>query len=111
MAGLTNEQIQALLSKTRRKGQYQDYLVEFYNSPEAGICVNDTWPDLSGKSASTIKQGFEGAKDKAEVVEAVGGKENAERIIVKSDKVGDGDDARELVYLINLNKVEMPEAA
>jgi len=108
MAGLTNEQIMALLSKTRQKGVYQDRLIEFFNGPEAGICVNTTWPDLGGKTASTLKQGFEGAKDKAEVVEALGSKEAAERIIVKSDKQEDGT---ELVYLINLNKVEMDEAA
>src|SRR5215467_4111015 len=103
VAGLTNDQIMALLSKTRQKGVYTERLNDFIGSGEPGICVNDTWADLSGKKATTLKQGFEAAKDKKEAAEG------ADKVIVKSDKAEDGT---ERVYLINLAHVEgLPEAA
>jgi len=94
---LSNEQIMALLSKTRQKGVYTDRLNEFLASGEQGIEVNSTWPDLGGKKATTLKQGFEAAKDKKEA------NEGADKVIVKTDE--------EKVYLINLALVEGVEAA
>ena len=96
-ASLTTDQIMALLSKTRRKGEYTELLNEFVESGEAGVSVGEKWPHLSGKKATTLKQGFEAAKDKKEAVDG------ADKIVVKSDK---GDDGTEGVYLINLALVE-----
>lgn len=96
---LTHEQIQALLSKTRQKGVYTERMNEFLASGEGGICVNETWADLAGKKATTLKQGFEGAKEKKDVAEG------ADKVIVKSDE--------EKVYLINLAAagIELPGQA
>jgi hypothetical protein len=94
---LTNEQILELLSKTRQKGQYVSILNEFVTSEQAGVSVNDTWPALAGKKATTLKQGFESAKDKKEAVDG------ADKVIVKAD----GD----RVFLINLAHVEGVEVA
>lgn len=88
MAGLTADQISTLLGKTRQKGVYIQYLNQFVNSGEQGVCVNETWADLTDKKATTLKQGFENAKDNKE---AAPGSENV-KVIANEDKV----------YLINL---------
>lgn len=88
MAGLTPDQIQALLGKTRSKGEYLRYLNEFVASGEGGVCANEQWVAIRDKKASTIKQGFVNAQDKKE---AAPGAENV-KILVNED----------LVYLINL---------
>lgn len=88
MAGLTAEQISALLGATRQKGQYLIYMNKFVDSGEGGVCANDEWVDLKDKKASTLKQGFENAKQNKEVHD---GAENV-KILVNEDKV----------YLINL---------
>lgn len=69
MAGLTAEQIQALLGKTRQKGVYTEKLNEFLASGESGVSVNETWMELKDKKDSTLKQGFEAAKEKKEAAE------------------------------------------
>jgi len=94
--GLTPEQIDALLSKTRTKGEYVVSLNEFLSSGEAGVCVNDQWKQMGGKKATTLKQGFEAAKDKKEA------NDGADKVIVKTDE--------EKVYLINLALVQGVEA-
>lgn len=86
--GLTAEQIQALLGKTRTKGQYIVYLNKFVESGEAGICVNEEFADLASKKASTLKQGFEGAKNAKDAVEGA----EFVKVVPNDDKV----------YLINL---------
>lgn len=101
MAGLSPDQIKALLGKTRQKGQYEGYLIEFVKSGEGGICVNEEWMDLTEKKATTLKQGFENAKDKAAVVEATEGASKNVKVISQEDKV----------YLINLSNVEAEEVA
>jgi hypothetical protein len=109
MAGLTAEQIQALLGKTRQKGQYLELLNKFIESGEMGVNVQDTWVELRDKQPSTIKQGFEGAKDKKEAAEG------AELVKVITNKEGEGDSAVTTVYLINMaiagQQIEVPEAA
>lgn len=90
---LSPEQIQELLGKTRTKGQYVTYLNDFVNSGEGGICVNETFADLSSKKATTLKQGFEHAKENKEATE---GAENV-KVLVNEDKV----------YLINLGAAEV----
>lgn len=99
MAGLTPEQIQALLGKTRQKGVYIQYLNQFLDSGESGVCVNDEFIDLRDKKATTLKQGFENAKENKEA------KEGSEfvKVIANEDKV----------YLINLQAagVEVEPAA
>ena len=101
MAGLTAEQIQALLGKTRQKGVYEDYLIAFVASNEGGVCANDEWIDLRDKKATTLKQGFENAKDKARVMEATNGAASNVKVITNEDKV----------FLINLANVEAEAAA
>ena len=85
--GLTAEQISAIYAKRRTKGLYTDFLAELLASGENGADVKETWPQLKDKKATTIKQGFENAKDKKEAPEG------AEHV----DVIVDGED----VYLIN----------
>lgn len=87
MAGMTPEQILAVLGKTRQKGQYQGLLVEFLDSNEAGVHAQSQWPQLGEKKASTIKQGFEGAIKRKEAPEGSDGV----RVLVQDEQV----------YLIN----------
>lgn len=101
MPGLTPDQIQALLGKTRQKGIYEKYLIDFVNSNEGGINVNEEWMDLREKKATTLKQGFENAKDKAHVMEATEGKAANVKVLASDDQV----------YLINLANVEGGESA
>ena len=97
MAGLTAEQIQALLGKTRQKGVYIQYLNEFLESGESGVCANDQWIALRDKKASTLKQGFEGAKENKEA------KEGSEFVKVIANE--------EKVYLINLQAAGLESEA
>lgn len=99
MPGLTAEQITALLGASRTKGQYTTYLGDFLTSGEAGVCVNEQWVDLKDKKASTLKQGFENAKDNKN---APDGADNV-KVIVNEDRV----------FLINLAAagVEAPAAS
>lgn len=85
---MTAEQIQALLSGTRQKGQYLGYLNEFLASGEAGVCANEQWIALKDKKATTISQGFKNAKDNKQAAE---GSEFVS-VLTNEDKV----------YLINL---------
>lgn len=101
MPGLTPEQIKALLGKTRQKGVYEDYLIAFVASGEGGVCANEEWVDLSDKKATTLKQGFENAKEKARVVEETAGASKNIKVISNEDKV----------FLINLANVEAAEVA
>lgn len=88
MAGLTAEQIQALLGKTRSKGQYIVLLNQFLESGEAGVCVNEEWMELRDKKATTLKQGFENAKENKDAAEG----SDQVKVIANEDKV----------FLINL---------
>lgn len=88
MAGLTAEQVQALLANTRSKGQYTEYLNAFLESGEQGVCANDEWVAIRDKKASTIKQGFVNAQDKKDAHEDA----QFVKVLVNEDKV----------YLINL---------
>lgn len=72
MGGLTQEQIAELLAKKRTKGVYEAKLTELYSdSDEAGIDVAETWPELAGKNATTLYQGFNNAAKKLELEDAV----------------------------------------
>lgn len=95
MAGLTAEQITALLGKTRQKGVYIQYLNQFLEGGESGICVNETWVDLKDKKASTLKQGFENAKENKEA----GDGSEFVKVIANEEKV----------YLINLQAAGVAE--
>lgn len=94
MTPLTPDQITALLGKARSKGGYETKFIEFVKSGEAGVCANETWAELETKKATTLKQGFENAKTKASVVEAVTA-EVAEQVKVLTNE--------DKVYLINLS--------
>jgi len=93
---LTPDQIASLLASTRTKGQYAEFLGEFLASGESGVNANDEWVAIRDKKASTIKQGFESAKDKKDAPEDA----QYVKVLVSEDKV----------YLINLKAagVEMP---
>ena len=84
---LSPEQIREIYAKRRTKGQYADFLAEFLASGDNGVEVKDQWTQLADKKASTIKQGFENAKDKKDAPEG------ADRV----DVIVDGED----VFLIN----------
>jgi hypothetical protein len=88
MAGLNADQIKALLGKTRQKGLYVQRLNEFLASGEAGISVKETWVEFADKKDTTLKQGFDNAKENKEASE---GSENVKVIANEGD-----------VFLINL---------
>ena len=68
MGGLTPDQIQDLLGKRRKKGLYEDRLVELMESDELGVNPADTWSiDFAKKSATTMYQGFRNAATKLEI--------------------------------------------
>lgn len=85
---LTPEQIREIYANRRTKGQYEKFLTEFLGSNEDGISVKEVWPQLNDKKASTLKQGFDNAKDRKEAPE---GSEFVDIIV-------DGDN----VFLMNL---------
>ena len=93
MAGLSPDQVAALLSKTRTKGQYIQYLNEFIDGGEMGVEVGEQWVALKDKKGTTLKQGFDNAKDNKEAHE---GAENIQ--VIKQD---------EKVYLVNLSHEEL----
>jgi hypothetical protein len=96
---LSAEEIQALLGRTRQKGQYVELLNRFVESGEGGIDAKAEFVEIRDKQASTIKQGFDAAKDKKEAVDG------AEKVkVIKSE---------ENVYLVNLAAagVEAPAEA
>lgn len=88
MAGLTPEQIRGLLASSRTKGEYSEYLGEFLESGDAGVCANEEWVSLKDRKDTTIKQGFENAKNSKTAPE---GADNV-KVLRNDDKV----------YLINL---------
>ena|SRR5215831_14249198 len=96
--GLSNEQIRSIYAKRRTKGLYNDLLEQFILSGENGVSVREQWPTQfswdsekaegeQGKQATTLKQGFENAKDRKDAPEGA----DAVDVIV------DGTD----VFLIN----------
>ena len=95
--GLTADQIQILLGKTRTKGDYVVKLNSFLESGEQGISVNETWVELKDKKATTLKQGFENAKANKEA--------HADAEFVK---VISSDDQ---VFLVNLKVAGMADEA
>jgi hypothetical protein len=60
--GMTPEQVAELLGKAKTRGGYVTMMNEFLASGEAGVCVNEQWPELKEKKAATLKQGFDNAK-------------------------------------------------
>jgi hypothetical protein len=104
MAGLSADQIQALLGRTRTKGQYRTILGEFLASEQAGINVQEEYVELRDKQPSTIKQGFEGAKNHAE---RPAGAENV-RVLTQTE--GEGDNKVTTIYLVNMAHPELAGA-
>ena len=96
MAGLTSEQVAALLSKTRTKGQYIVRLNEFIDSGDMGVEVGEQWVEFRDKKGTTLKQGFDNAKDHKEIHE---GADNIQ--VIKQD---------EKVYLVNLAHEEIAQS-
>jgi|SRR5215472_5006055 len=88
---MTPDQIRAVYAKRRTKGLYLDLLAQFIESGEAGVSVREEWNtqlgDTENKKATSLKQGFENAKDKKDAPE---GSDQVDVIV-------DGDD----VYLLN----------
>jgi len=93
---LTPDQIASLLASTRTKGQYAEFLGEFLASGESGVNANEQWVAISGKKATTVKQGFESAKDKKDAPDDA----RYVKVLVSEDQV----------YLINLKAagVDLP---
>src|SRR5262245_42720740 len=96
---LTQEQIRSIYAKRRTKGLYNELLEQFMTSGDNGVSVREQWPTQfawddsqeeekdKGKQATTLKQGFENAKDRKDAPDG------SELI----DVIVDGND----VYLIN----------
>jgi hypothetical protein len=95
---LSNDRIREIYAKRRTKGQYQTFLAALLESGDNGCDVKETWPQLQDKKASTIKQGFENAKNTKDAPEGA----DAVDVIV------DGED----VFLINTSvaNVDLAEA-
>ena len=90
---LTPEQIAKIYAERRTKGLYIEKLTQFMESEEVGISVKEEWGTQFGeKKATTLKQGFENAKDSKQAPE---GSENIDVIV-------DGEN----VYLINKSLAE-----
>lgn len=83
MAGLSPERIAQLLGQTRQKGQYVGLINSFIESGEMGVDAKEQWPELREKQATTLKQGFDNAKDKKEVADGA----EAVRVIKNEDSV------------------------
>jgi len=77
---LDSDRIRDLYAKRRKKGIYTEKLIVFLGSGDAGVSVREEWPtefpwDESkegkdrGKQATTLKQGFENAKEKKDAPE------------------------------------------
>ena len=91
---LTAEQIRGIYAKRRTKGMYNELLDVFLNSGENGVSVKEEWnTQLAEKKASTLKQGFENAKDRKDAP-------NGSELV---DVIVDGDD----VFLINRAAVDV----
>lgn len=86
---LSPDQIREIYKNRRTKGLYNELLIDYMANGEAGVSVKEEWPQLADKQATTLKQGFENAKDRKEAPE---GSENIDVIV-------DGEN----VYLINRN--------
>ena len=85
---LTPDQIKSIYAKRRTKGLYNSLLDAFMESGDPGISVKEEWAtQLGEKKATTLKQGFENAKDRKDAPE---GSELVDVIV-------DGED----VFLIN----------
>lgn len=90
---LTPEQIREIYAKRRTKGLYQQFLAELLASGENGCDVKETWPQLADKKATTIKQGFENAKntkdapDGSEAVDVIVDGENV--FLINAAALGD----------------------
>lgn len=108
MAGLSQDEIQGLLSKARTRGEYDVYLKEFLETGEAGIEVDRETGLMAGKSADQIKVGLENAKkrtnDAGEFVH--GDRVKTVKVIKKTDEEDKKNDALMSVYLIDTARVE-----
>lgn len=83
MAGLTAERIAQLLGQTRQKGQYIGLLNSFIESGEMGVDAKEEWPELREKKGTTLKQGFDNARENKE---AAAGAEHV-RVIKQEESV------------------------
>lgn len=91
------DDIEAVLAGGSEKGKYKEDVIQFAMSNKLGVPYQ-----FSGKKAASVKTGLESAK------EAVGKDEKIEddvkaavaNTVVRVRKVGEGDAAQELVFLI-----------
>ena len=81
---ISPEDLQALLSKSRSKGQYDDELAKFWDSGEAGVQVDLTQGAFQGKKPQTIKTGFENASKRESAPE---GAAKSLQVIVSDENV------------------------
>jgi len=91
------DELDAVMSGGREKGQYKQDLLGFIESGKMAVPYK-----FQGKKAASVKTGFESAVDSiekdAEIDDAT--KAAAKELYVKVKKVGDGEDAQELVFLV-----------
>lgn len=89
---LSNDEVLALLSKARVKGQYEESLKELLASDDVAVNPQETWPALyARKEVSSIYQGFINAKKK------LNGSGESIRVIRREDTV----------FVINMDKVAL----
>jgi hypothetical protein len=86
--GLDPSQIRTLLSGARTKGLYVEKLNEFIESGENGVCANEQWVEFEDKKPTTLKQGFDNARDSKAAADG----SDQIKVMVSDEKV----------YLINL---------
>jgi hypothetical protein len=68
---LTQDQIEAIYAKRRRKGEYAVILNDQREGDENGFAAKATYPTLKSKSATTIYQGFRNAAEKLSLTDVV----------------------------------------
>lgn len=71
---LSQDKVNELLAKRRKKGVYEERLVEAVESDEMGFDAHDDWPEDFApggvkKSATTIYQGFRNAAEKLGILD------------------------------------------
>lgn len=105
MSALSPDQITALLSKTRSRGDYDTVLEEFLNSGEAGIEVDLTSGPLAGKTADQAFVGFNNARTRVNKETAKPVHEGGHAIkVIKEKPANEGEPGA--VYLVNTSLVQ-----
>jgi hypothetical protein len=114
MSALSIDQIQELLAGSRARGDYDEVLSSFLKSEDMGIEVDLNNGPLAGKDnekgSKNVVTGFKNAAKRMND-DGTPRHPGAHQVQVVLRKVGEGDDAKYHVFLINKGKLGGAEAA